>query len=204
MLKWNTYTLTLQVQRLYGGVPKNPDVIKDWLASKGITEPQAITEAQQAMSLQAAQEKVWNGFKSNGNGLYIECRQVKAMLKDAANVVKKVVEVKNLKNKLAERVFVQSTAGDPSLQDLICLGKQKPDGTLERAIHVDTAMGPRDALKRADYVDNVTVAVRLKVLDDGVVTEPLLRDILEYAVEVGLGADRSQGGGHITSWELAA
>jgi len=198
MLKWNTYTLTLHVQRLYGGVPKNPDVIRDWLASKGITDEKAVADAQQAMSLQAAQEKVWNGFKSNGKGLYIECRQVKAMLKDSANVVKKLLEVKNLKNKLAERVFVTSLDGT----DMIMLGKAKPDGTLERAIHVDTALGPRDALKRADYVDNVVVAVKLKVLDDGVITESVLRDILEYAAEGGVGADRSQGGGHINSWEL--
>ena len=58
------------------------------------------------------------------------------------------------------------------------------------------------ALKRADYVDNVVVAVKLKVLDDGVITESVLRDILEYAAEGGVGADRSQGGGHINSWEL--
>jgi len=99
----------------------------------------------------------------------------------------------NLKAKLAERLFVVE-APVYFLRD----GKQlaKVDGTEERAIHVMTPMGPRNALKRFDFIEpGATVSFSLKVLDDGLVTQDLIEVLLEYAGQNGLGADRSQGSG---------
>ena len=192
-LQWTSYKLTMEVERLYGGIPKNPTVIGSWLESRGIINPALVQETIE--SVEVAEDKFWNGFKQNGAGLYVEARQVKAMLKDAANVVKTMVEVKNLKNKLADRLVVTP--------EHLSLRKAEPDGVLERAIHVETARGPRDALKRVDYVDNVKVSCTIRVLDDKVITENILRGCLEYAAEFGLGADRSQGGGRFT-WTLTS
>ncbi len=66
-----------------------------------------------------------------------------------------------------------------------------------------TARGPRTALKRSDYISGVKLVCRLEVLDDNFITESMLRTILDYASENGLGADRSQGYGTFT-YELVA
>ena len=73
---------------------------------------------------------------------------------------------------------------------------QKPDASEERAIHVMGPHGPRNALKRVDYVEApVTVTFTARWLDDGVVDDELLKTLLEYAGWNGLGADRSTGSG---------
>lgn len=58
-----------------------------------------------------------------------------------------------------------------------------------------TMQGPRSSLKLFDYIDQPTITFRLRVLNDGVFKEEMLKVILEYCQENGLGADRSQGFG---------
>lgn len=66
-----------------------------------------------------------------------------------------------------------------------------------------TMQGPRSSLKLFDYIDQPTITFRLRVLNDGVFKEEMLKSILEYCQENGLGADRSQGFGQfdIVSFE---
>ena len=71
---------------LEGGMPKNENVIKAWLESKG--EPKEVQKKQiEEMGLtddeMAAEEtKSWCGFAQNGNGIFIGAYQLKAMLKE--------------------------------------------------------------------------------------------------------------------------
>lgn len=58
-----------------------------------------------------------------------------------------------------------------------------------------TRQGPRSALKRNDYVREPKLAFTLRVLDDKVITEDLLRDVLEYGGTHGIGAERGLGYG---------
>jgi CRISPR/Cas system CMR-associated protein Cmr1 (group 7 of RAMP superfamily) len=58
-----------------------------------------------------------------------------------------------------------------------------------------TMQGPRSSLKKFDYVNRPRITFQLRVLNDGVITEEILRTILAYCQETGLGADRSQGAG---------
>lgn len=199
MLEWTTYSLRLHVPGpLYGGIPRDPDMIERWLKAAEIDSPELAAETEEAVEPIPHDQRVagmWCGFKRDGNlGLYIEARQIKAALKDAANVLQAALGQKNLKAKLAARVFVAP--------ERIFLGKAEPAAFEERAIHVMTRLGPRDALKRADYVLNTTITCDLRVLGDGVISEKMLRDIIEYTAIVGIGADRSQGGGRVTEWEL--
>jgi hypothetical protein len=147
----------------------------------------------QAFDNSEAVQMLWTGFLSDDtHGLYLENRNVKAMLKESANIVRKFYpnakgKSPPLKSQLAERVFVKP--------DRVYLGRAQPDGYLEKPIHVMTAQGPRTALKRVDHCDDVKLELALKVLDDGLITEKILRGILEHAAENGLGTDRSQGSG---------
>lgn len=219
-LKWQKYAVELQIQnRVVGGIPTSPNLIEGWLKAHMplVSEDERATlAAKTADELpQATEEKaqgMWTTFKTDDEGPYLESRNVKAALKEAANILRSMLEkgekkakdgddekkgksrFTNLRSKLAERVFVD----EDKLHFLDGKNKKlvKVDGNEERAIHVMTAMGPRNALKRYDYIDGGRrIRFTLKVLDDGLVDEELLAVLLEYAGQNGLGADRSQGNG---------
>lgn len=207
---WVYYRLTINCAELVGGVPRHPEIVRRWQESrwpaKGRSRdgdmPGSVDDATARTVVQLGDQAfaeedvaaVWTGFLSDDTGLVLEARAVKAMLKESANVCKSLVRVNGkpvpLRARLAERVFVEPR--------LIPLGVAEPSGTREKPIHVMTARGPRTALKRTDYVSDVKLVCRLKVLDDGFITEEMLRTILDHASANGLGADRSQGYGTFT------
>jgi hypothetical protein len=154
-----------------------------------------MTEDERAELKEATMNKSWTGFKTREGMLVLESRCVKAMIKECANILKgpKILDVKNFKSKIAERVFVEPSE--------IVLGKE-PSGWDKRVVHVMTAMGPRSSIKLYDYFAEPEIEFRLKVLKDALVTEDHLRTILEYAQENGIGADRSQGFGQFDLLEM--
>lgn len=232
---WHHAVVDLTIrERLCGGIPKNKDMIEAWiaarmkaLAAEKRAELAEKTASELAAATEEAAEKAWCGFKGGTEdhpAIYIEGRQVKAMIKESVNVLrdwlqahekagkkpavaptvatgdkpeKKAPKDKSrytaIKAKIAERAYVE--------EDRILFmrdGKAllAPDGSEEKAIHVDTAQGPRDALKRTDYVEApASITFHMKWLADGVFDVELLGLILEHASENGLGADRSQGNG---------
>lgn len=208
---FRNYELTLHVDRLVGGIPKHPAIIKRWQEahlSGRAGEPSAEDATDATLELLGSQAidpeemvaGVWTGFVTDADAddvLAIESRLIKAMLKESANIVRVLPEAQvrgkpvPLRARLAERVFVT-----PKLIRLEKDGKAITEAeSSERPIHVMTAQGPRTALKRTDYVDDVDVTCTLEVLDDGVITEKILRLVLDHAARNGLGTDRSQGNG---------
>jgi hypothetical protein len=208
------YDLTMEVDRLIGGIPKHPDIVRRWQEAKmpvesknteGVTVESATQATIDALGDQALDpdedaKSVWTGFvqdPATGN-IALETRNIKAMLKESANIVRTMqpVLVKGkpipLRARLAERVFVLNEKGG---KRFIPLGVSEPTGAIERPIHVMTARGQRTALKKTDYVDEATLRMILRVLNDGIITEKVLRFILEHASLNGLGTDRSQGNG---------
>lgn len=195
------YGVTMRIKdRIVGGIPKNPAVIAQWIktamdkANKVKTE-EIIKETVELMGADEYAEKAWTGFKSHPeHGLFIEGRQVKAMFKEGANVIKKRIDIKNFRAKLAERMWV--------MEDMIPLGVKEPTGFDERPVHVMTRQGPRSALKRFDYVEKPEINFEIRVWNDGVITEDLLTVLIDYCAFNGLGAMRSQGEGVSESWSM--
>ena len=194
---FTSYQVVLKFQgKLMGGVPKHPDVIKSWLEARMPTfaPPDAVplvdlaaqvAEAVDAMSVE--ENKVWTGFKSDDQGLYVDGYHLKAHLKDVANILQGQLGIKALKSKVANRVFV--------VEDKLYLGKMEADGFWEHAVHVMTMQGPRSALKRNDYVEQPSLSATLKVLDDNVITTKVLEFLFEMGAIKGFGAERGLGHG---------
>ena len=210
---WSHYKVVLEfVVPCIGGTPNSKNLIKGWLETKNL----ATSEAELAALVDATVEQIggkveekasamWTVFKLDDMGLYIEGRQVKAMFKESSNILRDMLikatetgakgknRFTNLKSKVAERLFV--------VEDRIYFQREganlrASDGSDERPIHVVTAQGPRTALKRSDYVKAGTqVGFNVKLLNDSVVDEELVKVLLEHSSENGLGSDRSQGFG---------
>jgi len=201
---WIYYDVNITVGRLVGGVPFAEKMIEGWIKAKHPDEAQhaaVIEETKEAMDQKRddAEKSTWVGFKKDDRGLYIEGRQVKAMLKEAASVLRVRLDIAGFKSKVAERLYVTDQR--------IYLGAFQPTGSDERPIHVYTPMGPRSALKKSDYVEDAKLAFTVKALDEPLKTtreknrvlpSAYVPALLEYASENGLGADRSQENGKFT------
>jgi hypothetical protein len=211
---FTTYRLKLQVRsKILGGTPRDPKIIQAWIKTKaGITkeaeikemmirtlQEQGVDNIHSDNSLEEINEAVAkiskdmgvNGFKKDDNGIYIESRQVKAMLKEAVAILfpyqaeKWGATKKAPKSFFTERVF--------PTEDKIYLGKKEADGIHQVIGHLKTPQGPRSAISYYEYAEQPVIEFDLKILRDS--DEIDWEDVLEYAGENGLGASRSQGNG---------
>src|SRR3990167_2066891 len=172
---FTTYACEIKLRsKMLGGIPKSPNIIEGWLRSKaGINEDEEVRQAMlrtlvelgaevtPEMSYQQLEEaskslaavKSTNGFKQNEDGLYLEDRQIKAMLKEAVNILyagdRWGKTKKGPRNFTAERVFIQPAE--------ISLGRREPDGVELMIVHASTPQGPRSSLSYHEYVEGAVL-----------------------------------------------
>ncbi len=140
--------------RLMAGVPADPAVIAAWLETRGLADKMRETMAEVGVDENAVVEKTEAAklvFKRDGVGLYVCGYCTKAHLKDCANQLAKILEIKMLRSKLANAVYVVEDVihiyrpcGNPTA--IRKLPMQQADGEYEHAIQVMTRQGPRSAL----------------------------------------------------------
>lgn len=213
--------------KLMGGIPKDPKVIEGWLRTKtmiddeeelrqlalrtlqelGVPIPESATYDEIIATAEAmALEKKTNGFKKDERGLYIEGRQIKAMLKENVNIVyagaRKGKTKKGAKNYAAERVHV--------VEDRVYLDRTEPDGVDTMIGHVSGPQGPRATLTNVEYILRPTITFTIKeMVTEPNSDEPSLSDdewanVWMSAEENGLGALRSQSHGRfdVVAWDV--
>ena len=202
--------------KLLGGIPKDTGAIEGWimkgLMGLGDTVDEELLhrrvidtvrdlgapvtnemgyEQALAVAKEFVAERHTNGFKVHPQaGLYIEGRQVKAMLREATNILfageRWGATRKGPKAFLAERVFVEEIG--------IPLDRSVPDG-LELIIgHVVGPKGPQSTLTYYEYVAQATIGFTVLSLRD-CITPAQWAEIFGQAEMGGLGAARSQGHG---------
>jgi hypothetical protein len=214
------YRVTIQLRdKLMGGIPKNPAIIEGWLRSKaGIEQQEEVRQAMlrtllelgaevhpsmtfdelEEASRHLAASKSTNGFKVDGDGLYLESRAVKAMLKESTNVLfageRWGKTKKGPKSFLAERVFVNP--------DHVTLGIKEPSGVELFIGHTSGPQGRQSNLTYHEYVEVPELTFTIRVAEDAIARDQWAL-LWVHAQENGLGALRSQGFGRfdVTAWE---
>lgn len=207
----------LLVYTLAGGTPSDPRVAEAWLRTKLAAKDDLLREmvaevmaergvdADKATELVSATQHL-NGFRRddrNGNGLYIEGRQLKACLKEAANVAANAGNLsaknwgtpdnanykKGIKAWFPEHVFV--------IEDRLHLGVKQPTGIMQRFVHARGLSG----IQYEEYVENARIAFTVET--DHEFSEKEWATIWLTAERQGLGASRSQGYGRfsVVKWE---
>lgn len=217
---FTTYKCTIKMRgKLLGGIPKSPDVIEGWLRSRaGINQDEEVRQAMlrtlvelgaevspdmnyeqiEEASKALAAVKSTNGFKQNASGLYIEDRQIKALIKEGVNILyageRWGKTKKGPRNFTAERVFVQPSE--------IPLGRKEPDGIELMMVHANTPQGPRSSLSYHEYVDEAEITFEVDSLRDEIGPEQWA-EVWVLAQENGLGACRSQSYGRfdVVGWD---
>lgn len=229
---FTTYRIELTfTAKIMGGVPRDPKIIEGWLRSKaGISDEHEIRQAMlrtltelgvnltgaetfdelvTASEALAAQRQT-NGFKRDDQGLYIEARQVKAMLKESVNILfagdRWGRTKKGPRSYTAERLFVAP--------DRIHLGRMEPDGVDMVIGHVTGPQGPRSTLAYHEYVEQASITFSIDSTDAAPGSKGAPTDCIDpehwpliwmHAEANGLGALRSQGHGQfaVTAFEAA-
>ncbi|GII88247.1 hypothetical protein Ssi03_62370 [Sphaerisporangium siamense] len=220
------YRVQLQVlDKLVGGIPSSPSVIKGWLktrldlgdrdlqelAEQTLTErfpdrqPTADALAQALMESEAAEVSV-NGFKRTPAGeLAYEGRCMKAALKEWANSAYPGTDWPS-KKKVAStfRKGLMATLAERVFvpEVFIPLGVTEPTGIEERVKHVRTPTGPRSSIARVEYVEGPLLTFTLRVHDDFLSTEEWGR-IWQRGEDIGIGADRARSDGkfELRAWD---
>ncbi|MEV2277815.1 hypothetical protein AB0I72_19745 [Nocardiopsis sp. NPDC049922] len=187
---------SLHITTIAGGTPSDPNVAEGWLRSKLADKDDLIREqvakvmvARGITADEAAKEvdirKHLNGFRRDGEGLYIEGRQLKAALKEAASVAVASGKLagrgwgktnKGLLSYLAEHVVV--------VEDRLHLGVAEVTG-----------------IQYEEYVEDAHID--FTVLTDHAFTDEEWALIWLTGEQQGIGASRSQGFGRyaVTRWE---
>lgn len=173
-----SYTLRL-ITPMLGTVPKDPEIYKNFIESK---KPEEIQEPEYT-SVESVEQRGWTGFHSDERGLFIYDYMIRGFLKNAGNILKKEVGMKNLRSKIDNQLFI--------FPRKIHLGVPVA-GVLERPIRVLTMQGPRVCLIRSDYVDEgLEITFTAKWLTSGDISEKLIDSLLSYGELCGLGQFRN-------------
>ncbi len=152
------YKVKIHLHDLVGGIPRNPELIESWVNAGNKDKKQEERDNIRDAHLDTLdtmtdekKNKQGIGFHRVDGQLCVEGRQLKAMLKEAANIIKDTVPtgrnekgkpvtgIPQLKSKTADQIFVT--------ERFIPIGKTEPDAVEEKPIHVETARGPRDSIK---------------------------------------------------------
>lgn len=203
----------LVVGTIAGGTPTDPKVAEGWLRTKlGIDSDELIREmvadvmvsrevaADQAVEIVNATKHL-NGFKRDENGLFIEGRQLKAALKEAASIAMAAGNLnargwgktnKGILSYLAEHVFV--------VEEKLHLGVTEPSGIAQRFVHTFRGSG----IQYEEYVTDAKID--FTVITDHDFAAKEWAAIWTAGEQNGLGASRSQGYGkyEVTRWDKAA
>lgn len=207
--------------RLMAGTPANPALIGKWLEARKASEskykklvdtvpPEELKsleqlEEEKVAALPNIPEEADTSYlvflRDEEKRLYLESYTIKAHLKDCCRVLgskeSELIKVKQFRSKFADRCFpgpehIYITNGTPEpLQGDAPIAGQ----FWEHAVHVMTALGPRNALKSNEYAEKATLEFTLKVLGDDVVDKETLEMLMEYGSEHGYGGERGMGFG---------
>lgn len=219
----NHFQARLEMKTLVGGVPSDPKVATGWLKSKlqenddRIREMVAQVMVERSVTADEATSivndmKNLNGFKRiDGDGtLFIEGRQVKAAMKEAAScaVAAGKIEMtgwgktrKWLKGFFPEHVFVlEETIPIRQYVDGELVNVMAPTGVLQQFVHTHRG----SSIQYQEYVANAVI--EFTVISDHPFTTKDWAMLWTSGELQGLGASRSQGYGTyaVTKWDQTA
>ena len=168
------------------GTQPQKDVATEYITSKAV-DGSGNMPADELDTLPEALDKGTTAFhKLNGAPIYYDY-MVKGFLKEAGQVFNGLRGVKNLRSKLDNLVFIEPRQIPLNVAGVMTY--------CERPLRAMTAQGPRTSVARSEELPAGTwFEVTIKVYGEAI-SEPLLRDLLSYGGDKGLGQWRNGGHG---------
>lgn len=187
------YTLTLTFREdLLGSTPLNEEIYNDFIASKH-PDGQAAAAAE-IETLEDFASRGKTGFHRDQKGRpLVYDYVVKGFFKEAWQKVRDhkdsaASKLKAGKSKITGQLFIEERH--------IFIESIEPEYVLQRPLRAETMQGPRVALTASDALPaGASLVCTLVVLAPHIITEELLRELLDYGRWSGLGQWRSGGYG---------
>ena len=196
---WQKVKVTLKFEnKLCGSVPIDPNMIEPWLAARmPASKPngarsmndlraEVMTTTMVEEENREIADRITLGFQKMDGGLVMRGGTVKAHLKDCSRIVTSMI-VGKVKG---ERTLSQRVVNCINVEEYwIPLSKNgepitEADNVFEKAVHVMTMLGPRNALKRILFVEKPEMTFHLAVAltkdDEPVVSLDELTKVFEY------------------------
>lgn len=174
------------------GTQPQKDIAMEYITSKALDPDTGELPIDELETLPVALEKGTTAFhKLDGVPVYYDY-MVKGFLKETGNVFNGLRNVKNLRSKIENLVYITPRR----------IALHVPDGSImtycERPLRAQTAQGPRTSLARSEELPEGTWFECSIEVFDGPISEPLLRDLLSYGERRGFGQWRNGGHGRFT------
>jgi hypothetical protein len=194
---YNYFNIAINIrERVYGGLPKEKDMVEKYVKAKFASEDTTLTEVD--LDLKQELESHVTGFRCNEKGVYVASYALKAACKQYASLMKLTVKKRGVKNTVKEAFFVngklngEMTGSRVYFQPLTL----EPDGLEDFAGHVKTMQGDRAILKKAEYIEERTLEFQLKVLKLRMsggkeLTDDDVFQMLLFGQECGIGSCRA-------------
>lgn len=187
---WVKYELVFEfIEPVLGTIPKDRKVFENFVMDQAKTQMEKDKAAEDVERVpEEVESRGWTGFyeDSDGHPILMDY-QFKGFLKNAGNILKESLKIKNLRSHIEQTVFV-----NPRYIKLA----EKPDDVLERPLRAMTMQGPRVSVMRSDMINPGTkYTLQLEVLEGSKVTETALKEILAYGERSGLLQWRNGGYG---------
>jgi len=208
MVKWDVYEVTVEFEKpVVGGIPKSPEVIAAWIESRAKKKGRMPEEIQKLIEKVSSEvyiseddmekeiEKTWTTFKGDKEGIYIEDRNIKAMLREAASTLGLF---KGTGSTARKQTFQHGLTIKPYRIRFYRDGEviREPEDIQERPIIIDYKGNTISALKREDIVkEGARITFYICIVANNVFSEKMVKEMVEIAQEIGIGAARSQGFG---------
>lgn len=175
---------------ILGSQPGNKDLASEYIAKRHGLE--SLPENDDELLPEALEKgtTVFNRVPGNTDAICLINYQLLGFLKASAQVQNGRVAggVKSLRSKVENNVFVS-----PRVIPLM-LPKDGEMDYLERPLRAETMQGPRVTLARSEMVpEGTTFSCGIEILEEGPVTEDVLRDLLDYGFYRGIGQWHNSG-----------
>lgn len=183
------------IEELLGTASANPDLHKDYVASKAPDAP-SMEEEVAALGVEEVSGKMTTIFpRENGNPFLFDY-QIKGFFKDACGSLARVPGTKSNKLK-AYRKIIDGTIFVSPRKILIHLAADGSPGTCQRPLRINGPQGERVALACSETIPAESLLeFEVTLFDEGHLA--LLKEWLDYGQFRGLGQWRNSGKGRFT------
>lgn len=186
-------------QPILGSMPADEELYTKFIASKAPADWLVDEETKNIPEVDY--DKGVTVFPQDKEGIFLYNYHIKGFFKNAGNVLKEQLKIKNLRNKLDDYLFIKERK-----IYLIRNGKiiKEEDGVLERPLRAMTMQGERVALASSEVINPPAEAeFTIQLLKHKEITLDTIRELLDYGKFQGIGQWRNGGFGQF-EWEEIA
>lgn len=178
---------------LLGTVPKTQEIYDNYIKTraKGKETRDEFCSPLDDNEVKEKDAKGWTGFMEDDGKPFVMDYFIRGFLKNAGNVIKKDLGLKNLKSKIDNFVFI--------FPRKIFINGVKKDKPLERPLRAMTAQGPRVSLAKSDVIEaGATLDFTIDIPYTCEIKEKHIKAMLDYGQYQGLGQFRNGGYGRFS------